>query len=163
MGLFKGIREAKGTEGGNYFKPGNYVVMIERCKEGETRHAIPFFVAECRILKVDIDDPNLVVGRVAAFFVKFDEYPELSLGNVGDFMTAGMKSWFLQHNEPVPEGFFGPGVSEETADAIVSEENILAGTVLAVEAYNKDTKSGNPFTRFRWLPLKSHEDYAQYL
>jgi len=168
MGLFKGIRESKGTEGGIYFKPGNYVVKVERCKEGKKRNGTPFFVAECLILKTDVkDDDQMLPGRHAAFFVQFADYPELSLGNVGDFMTVGMQSWFLQHNETVPEGFFGTGdtprVDEVTADEIVSEENTLSGTIMSLEAYNKPTKENKPFTRHRWSTLRNHEAYAEWM
>lgn len=148
MGLFAKIKGAKGTEGGTYFVPGNYTVRVEKCKEGETRANKPFFAAECRILASNCEE--LKVGATASFFILFDEYPELSLGNVADFMNAAMKSYFIQHTMQIPDGF---EVDEEIANEISGEENILAGTILDVEAYNKQTKGGTDFTRFKWTPV----------
>lgn len=148
MGIFADIKGKSGTEGGNYFVPGNYVVRIEKCKQGKTRSDKPFFAAECRILESDTED--LKVGSTASFFVLFDEYPELSLGNVADFMRAGMSSYFVQ-NKMDPPGDFE--IDEEIAEEISGEENILAGTLISVEAFNKKTKAGNDFTRFKWTPI----------
>jgi hypothetical protein len=152
MGIFANIKGAKGTEGGNYFVPGNYVVRIERCKQDKTRMNKDFFAAECRILASDTED--LKVGSTASFFVLFDEYPELSLGNVADFMNAAMKSYFAQNSMQMPEGF---EVDEEVADEISGEENILAGTLIAVEAFNKKTRADTDFTRFKWTPMTKAE------
>ena len=145
MGLFAKIAGAKGTEGGSYFVPGLYTVKIERCKVGETRANKPFFAAECEILKSNNEE--LKVGASANFFVLFDEYPELSLGNVADFMRVGMQSYFIQNDVDMPAGF---EIDEEVADEIAGEENLLAGVILDVEAYNKKTKQNTDFTRFKW-------------
>ncbi len=152
MGLFAKIKGAKGTEGGSYFVPGMYTVRIEKCKEGETRANKPFFAAECRILSTNCEE--LKVGATASFFILFDEYPELSLGNVADFMNAAMRSYFVQNNMEIPEGFV---VDEEIANEISGEENILAGVVVDVEAYNKKTKSGTDFTRYKWTPITAEK------
>lgn len=148
MGLFAKIKNAKGTEGGSYFVPGMYTVRVEKCKEGETRANKPFFAAECRILASNNEE--MKVDSTASFFILFDEYPELSLGNVADFMNAAMQSYFIQNKMEIPEGFV---VDEEIANEISGEENILAGTIVDVEAYNKKTKSNTDFTRFKWTPI----------
>jgi len=148
MGLFAKIKGAKGTEGGSYFVPGLYAVKIERCKEGKTRAEKPFFAAECKILKSNTEE--LKAGATASFFVLFDEYPELSLGNVADFMNAGMQAYFIQNDVEAPANF---EIDEEIADDIAGEENLLAGIILEVEAYNKKTKQGADFTRFKWKVL----------
>jgi hypothetical protein len=148
MGLFADIKGKTGTEGGNYFVPGNFVVRIEKCKQGETRSNKPFFAAECRILESDAEE--LKVGSSASFFVLFDEFPELSLGNVADFMNAAMASYFVQNKMDPPEDF---EVDEEIAEEISGEENILAGTLISVEAFNKKTRANKDFTRYKWTPI----------
>jgi hypothetical protein len=90
--------------------------------------------------------------------VLFDEYPDLSLGNVADFMNIAMQSYFVQNEMAPPEGF---EVDEEIANEIAGEENILAGTMVAVEAFNKKTKAGNDFTRYKWSPITA-EQVAEY-
>jgi len=152
MGVFTNIKGAKGTEGGQYFVPGNYVVRIDRCKQAQTRMGKDFFAAECKILASDTEE--LRVGSTASFFVLFDEYPDLSLGNVADFMNSCMRSFAQQNNMDLPEGY---EVDEEDAEAISGPPNTLAGTIIGVEAYNKKTRAGSDFTRFKWHPMSKSE------
>ena len=149
MGLFDNIKGARGTEGGQYFLPGTHLVRIQKCKQAQTRMGKDFFVAECEIVETNNED--MKIGSSYSFFVLFDEYPELSLGNVADFMNAGMASYFIQNGEEVPEGF---EVDTDVAEAIAGEENILVGTLLNVEAFIKQTRAGKDFTKFKWTPVE---------
>jgi hypothetical protein len=146
----KDIGKAKGTEGGLYFKPGKYLAQIQRCKMIETQKKHEAFVAEFKIIETDVEDPNLQAGAEPSYFVDMDgEYPDLSLGNVADIMRAGLASLAEQHGEehPVPDQI---ELSDEIANAITEEDNLLAGVYLDVYAFNKPTRAGNDFTRFKW-------------
>lgn len=157
MGLFEDIDKAKGTEGGNYFKPGTYVVQVQKCKQDKTRNDKEFFAADCKIMASNNEE--MPVGASASFFILFDEYPDLSLGNVADFMRAGLCSFVIQKEveQELPKDHNDLPLDEVTADTISGEENILAGILVNVEAYNKTTKKGNDFTRYKWSPITKEQ------
>jgi hypothetical protein len=134
MGIFSGVREAKVTEGGRYIEPGNYIVEIQRCKEGETRKKVEFFVAECRIL--ESDNSNMKPGEEASWMVTADK--DATVGNLKHFAMA-------------TTGCTEDEVDEAGLKEIVSERNPLAGLKMRVYAYNKPTQAGKPFTRVKWI------------
>lgn len=151
MGIYSDIGTAKGTEGGVYFLPGIFRAQIQRCKQTETRKGKPFFVAEFKILQSN--NPGRAVGSSVSFMVTFDlgdkEMFRLQQGNVADFMRVGLAAYAKQKEgvtikpEEVP-------LDEATADKISNQENMLVGTIVDVEAFNKPTKAGTDFTHHRW-------------
>jgi hypothetical protein len=159
LGLFKDIKGKKGTEGGSYFTEGIYLVRIERCKEGKTRgeNGTPFFAGECRILESNSEEKK--VGSSASVFISYAKYPDLALADTADFMNAGMKAWCIQNGVPEEER---EEVDEKTADAITGEDNILVGTIMKIEAYNKKTREKKDFTKFKY-PETTLEDMKPYL
>lgn len=164
MGLWdnvsnKDMNDARSTKGGVYFKPGNYVVRVLRCKELVTRAKDEAFIAECEVL--DSDNPECPVGQRPALYIeKNDAYPTLWLGNVMDFVRAGMSSMAVQAGDEAPEKI---ELTKEIAEAVTGEENLLAGVILLVHAYNTVTKGkGANFTRFEWtVPDKAAIDEYQ--
>ncbi|MFH0899258.1 MAG: hypothetical protein V2A73_01385 [Pseudomonadota bacterium] len=151
--LFQKIKGAKGTGTGKYFAPGLYRVKIERCKADQMRDGADFFVAECRIL--ESSNEVCPVGSSASFFVSFKKWPDLAMGNVADFMNDGFRSYLLQ-NAIGMDDF--EGVDEELADEITGETQLLANTVIDVEAFQKVTKTtGNLFTHHRWKVVDKDE------
>jgi hypothetical protein len=151
MGIYSDIGTAKGTEGGVYFKPGIYRAQIQRCKQTETRKGKPFFVAEFKILQSN--NPERPVGSSVSFMVMFDlsdkEMFRLQQGNVADFMRPGLAAYAKQKKGVTlkPEEV---QLDEPTADTISGVENLLAGVIVDVEAFNKPTKAGTDFTHHRW-------------
>lgn len=165
MGLWDGIsnkdmNEARSTKGGVYFKPGNYVVRVHRCKELVTRAKDEAFIAECEVL--DSDNPECAVGQRPALYIeKNSAYPTLWLGNVMDFVRAAMASMAVQNGDeaPPPESI---ELTKEVAEAVTGEDNLLAGSILMVHAYNTKTKGkGADFTRFEWT-VPDKEALDQY-
>lgn len=163
MGLWDKVKDedinnARSTKGGAYFKPGNYVVRVLRCKELETRAKDEVFIAECEIL--DTDNDECPVGyRPALYIEKNPAYPTLWLGNVADFIRAGMASLAVaQGEEPPPAEKIE--LTKAVGEAVTGEENLLAGVILMVYAFNKETKEKKkPFTRFEWtVPDKAAID-----
>lgn len=154
MGYWKNREEklgdARGTQGGLYFVPGNYIAQIQRCKMIETRDKDEAFIAEFKVLETDVEDVSLKPGAQPSYFVNMDgKFPALSLGNVADLMRAGLASLAEQHgeeHEPQDE----IEITDDIADAITEEDNLLAGVFLKVYAFNKPTKEGKPFTRIKW-------------
>lgn len=145
--FLKGIGSKTGTKGGNYFGPGSYLVQIDRCTAGEGSFSKKKFVAaECTVLETDVE--GLKVGTPKNFLVMVDKFPELALGNIADFFRAGLAAKATALGHPTrPEEI---DLTDEDADDICGEENILAGVRLKLFAYVKETRTGKPFTVHQW-------------
>ncbi len=144
----KNINDASSTKGGLYFEPGNYLVQVQCCKMIVTRNKDNMFVAECIIIKSDSDNKSLQPGAEPAYAVNMDgRFPDLSMGNVADFMRAGLASMAEQVGEEHEE-VDKIEIDDDTANSITDEEeNLLSGVFLEVKAWNKPTREGNDFTR----------------
>jgi len=142
------LRKAHSTEGGLYISPGTYLLEIQRCKMIETLAQEKAFIAEFKV--IESDNPVLQAGAEPSYFVNMEgKYPDLSLGNVTDFMRAGLAAAALE------EGVEAPPAAEtvidpEIATSITGESNVLAGVKIECYAFNKPTKAGKDFTRFKW-------------
>lgn len=152
MGILGGVGGAKGSEGGVYFLPGNYLAEIQRCKLAATRKKRDFFVAEFKIVKSD--NPERKPGALVSFMVMLDkdddEAYRMQLGNVADFMRVGLSA-FAKQTENVDMKPEDVPLDDETAEVkVCGQENMLAGTLLDVHAFNKPTKAGTDFTHHKW-------------
>jgi hypothetical protein len=153
MGVFSNIKEAHGTRGGLYLKPGKYTLQVLRCKLIESFRKDPTFVAELRVVtsEKNSEDEPLAPGSEPSFVINMNgKFPELALGNVADFMRAGLASLADQHNESRPSDISGVEVDEAVASAVSGEDNLLAGVYVTANAFNKKTREGNDFTRITW-------------
>ncbi len=145
------LNEARGTQGGLYFKPGNYLVQVQYCKMIKTQQQHEAFVAEFKIVATDQNDPNLQVGAEPSYFVDMDgKYPDLALGNVADFIRAGLVAASHQAGDEAVPSVDDIELTTDIGKAVTGEENLLAGTFLHAYAFNKPTREGKDFTRFRW-------------
>ncbi len=151
------IKNAKSTEGGLYLPPGNFVVQISKCKMIKTMEGADAFIAEFSVIESDVE--KMKVGEQPSYYVGFGKFPTLSLGNIVDFMRAGLASLAEAHGEEHPP-ISEIEVNEDVAEAITGTENILAGTYLAVYAFNKKTKDGGDFTRMKWSVPKNVAELA---
>ncbi len=149
----KKVKEAKSTKGGVYLLPGNYIIHVQRCKMIEVNPTKKVkddaFIAEFKI--IESDNPKLSAGVEASYYVDMTdtEYPDLSLGNVCDFIRAGYSSLLIQNGEESPP-IEDIEVSVQDCKEVTGTENTIAGVFLRVVAYNKPTKAGKDFTRVNW-------------
>lgn len=142
------INDEKGTEGGLYFAPGNYVAEIQRCKMIKTLKKDDAFVAEFKVIESDV--VKIGPGSEPSFFVNMDgKHPKLALGNVADFMRAGLAALAAAAGEECPP-IDEIELDTPTCEAITGADNILAGVKLAIYAFNKPTQAGKDFTRIKW-------------
>ena len=149
MGVFSKIKDAKGSRGGRYIMPGSYVVQVMRCRMVDSFKGNTNFIAELLVVETDNDD--LAVASEPSFVINMNsDYPDLALGNVADFMRAGLASLADQHDEGRPEDLDEVEVNEEVADTIAGEDNLLAGVFLTAKAWNHETRKGTDFTRIKW-------------
>lgn len=169
MGLWSNIKDqdvnnASGTKGGVYLKASlegsNYTVLVHRCSEKETRKKVNAFIAELEV--VATDNENCPVGYRPSFFVQDNPlYPDMALGNIADFLRAGLASMAQsQGGEEEPDDI---ELTKAIGEACTGEENLLAGTYLQVYVYNKKTKEKKEdFTHHVWsVPANVAELVAQ--
>ena len=153
MGLFTKIKDARGTRGGLYVTPGNYVFRVKRCIMKESFKGDPNFIAELETIssQKSADNDPLAPNSAPSYVVNLKgKYPDLALGNVADFMRAGLASLADQHHEERPSSIEEIEVDEEIAEAITGESNLLAGVYLAAHAFNHKTRDDKDFTRVEW-------------
>jgi hypothetical protein len=135
MGMFGKINEARYSEGGIYVLPGVFRFEIQKCKSGHTRAQVPFFVAELAVL--ESNNPERPVGSSCSYMVTLDKEP--ALGNIRHFCAVACGSDIEE-------------VGEAEVEAIVAENNPLAGVKIRCSAVNITTKKGQPFTKCKFLP-----------
>jgi hypothetical protein len=133
MGLFKGVQNAPDyADGGSYFKDGKYLVLIDVCKQGETRENKEFAVIENTIIRST--NAEIPPGKsVSAMHMKNDSF----LSNIAHFASRVM-------GVPKEE------LDEETCEGLFSEENPARGMVMRVEAKTVKTKAGGDYTKTKW-------------
>lgn len=145
MGLFSGVEKAKASLGGNYLKPGNYRVRIDKVKQGESRKNGGFIAVEMTILEVlsTTEDKPHLPGEQATYMymTKFDSF----LGNWKAFVMGVMDC-----NEAE--------VTEEESAKIIGETQPFSGLTVPVQAVNVKTKAGGDFTKAIWGPAEELQE-----
>lgn len=159
MGLFKGMKHARPTAGGNYLKPGDYPALeIQRITTVDSQNpeaqGSSFYVVELLVLaepkKTDAEiDPN-PVGSKPSWLVQLPgKFPDLAMGNIKNFLLAAYGSMADLEGNDRPEM---DDIDEGLADASCDDDGPLVGYVVACNAFNKKTKRDTNFTRVNWSP-----------
>jgi len=162
MGVFSNINKAGGSGGGLYIVPGKYIFFIKRCKmiQGDFSKD-RYFIAELEVIsatKTAENAPNHV-GSEPDYMVNLDgKFPDLAMDNIADFMRVGMAGLADMSGEDRPEDPFTLDIDEETADSICEEDNLLAGTFIECNAFNKPTRDKKDFTRTKWSVPKNLDE-----
>lgn len=143
------IKNARGTKGGVYFTPGNYLVRIDRCKEISTRGQKDVFIAECTVLESD-NDKTTKGSHPSVYIEDNPAYPNMALGNIADLMRAALASKADQLGAERPEDPEEIEIDMDVAKAVTGDDNILAGVILQVNAFNKKTLKDKDFTRLAY-------------
>lgn len=152
MGLFSGIKDAKATQGGNYLKPGMYLVQVLRVNIGKTRKGVDFFAVDMKVLGSNSDEHGL--GSVVNWFVGFDK--DASLGNCKAFACA-----VLSNALPEGQDFDESTITEEVMEGLVADNGkAIQGQKLRVQVTLVPTKTGGQFSRHLWFREKSAEAAA---
>jgi len=154
----KDINSASGSRGGLYLAANaNFVVEVQRCQMIKKRNGDNCFIAELKVLQTDCEDEKMKPGSLPAFFVNMDgDWPDLSLGNVADFMRAGLACMAEMVGED-HDDIEDIEVSPDVADSITEEDNLLAGTIMGVYTF---TKEGKTFTNHRWSIPDNLNDFV---
>jgi hypothetical protein len=136
MGLFGTIGEAKFSEGGVYILPGVYRVEVLSVITKRTRAGWDGFIVEMKIL--ESKNPERLPGSVCSWMVKLGQADSPGMGNVKQFLSAALNCDMSQ-------------ITEQLAEAAVSPQNPLKGTILQASAVNITTKQNRPFTKVKWF------------
>lgn len=151
MGVFKDIKEAKTPSGsGQVFLPGKFLLKLGACKliESSVKRASTFFIAEFEV--VESDNEKRKPGSSMSWVIDLTggKYPDLSLGNVKNFLHVAYSSFMLQAGEEPPAE---EDIDEKMSNDAVSEENPLCGVFVSAEAWNKQTRDKeSEYTRVKW-------------
>lgn len=137
MGLFKGVESAKASLGGNYLRPGNYKVRVDRVKEGESRKNGGFIAVEMTILEIidsATDRPHVLGEQTTYMYMtKFDSF----LGNWKAFVMG-------------VTGCDESEVTEEESANIISDKQPFSGLICPLQTVNIVTRAGHDFTKAIW-------------
>lgn len=147
MGVFAKIKGKRASQGGNYIKPGNHKLKIKQLKltDSQVKQNKVYFIAENVVIESDVHKPGEEVSMVVDMT---GDYPDMSLGQVNDFLYKAACSMAAEQGDELPEEDV---VDEDFAKEAVGEDNPFMGVVLdcyGFEKQNKD-KSG-VYTRYKW-------------
>ena len=151
MAKLTGIGSARSRSGGgSWFVPGRFRVRIERVTSRETRNGEDMVAVEAEILSSTADE--LPVGaRASQVFVLSanKEKRDMTLTDLAEFMKVGLTALAINNGaaNTTPETVI---FNDDIAEEVCGLDNLLAGIVLDVVAFNKLTRAGGDFTRVTW-------------
>ena len=141
MGRFSGVNKARQSGGGNWWKKGKYRTRITKV-EFRNGHKGESYIIEGEVLASS--NPEILVGETRSQVIKMDK--ESALGNIGSFMgvCAAVMTGENLANPDLNE------VTEADVEASHGEDQPLVGLELEIDAYDIETKAGNPFTVIKY-------------
>lgn len=160
-GRFARVGKAEASGRGNYFPNLTmiYLIAVSAAKVIDTRANDTAFILECEVKKVLVGDTVGPDGKlradgdgrtVPAPGEKRSWYCNLS----NDAGPADMRKFAeMLYGMLEMEGEMTDSAIEELCEHICDEEeNPLAGQLLKLSTYNRNTRKGTPFTVHDWFP-----------
>ena len=149
MGVFSNMRKVDPTQGGLYFKEGNYLVEILSCKlqeSGRTKGKV-FLIIETKVL--ESNNEEMKVGMEPSCVINMTgDNADMGERNAKNFFMAAYSVFADANNEERPEV---EDIDEEACDSAIGEEQPLVGLQVGVKAFDKKKKdSEDVFTRINW-------------
>lgn len=152
MGIFdnRGMGNVAPDKAGNYFKDGDHLVLVTKCKEDTNGQGQGIFVAECMVLETD--NPEVTPGTKFDFVknVGAAKYLQSTLGEIKSFLQAGLAALADANGEERPGDVASIKCDDEEAKFCVSPEGPLVGTFLKVKVWGKPTEGGGVYTKHKW-------------
>jgi len=141
MGIAKRVAKAHASVSAKYFKPGQYLVWVERCKEVVNGSGDDVFVAECHVLETDSEQRKAGDSCDWVQNFRFKSAP----GNVKALMLA------LGLDEDGAE-------DPDTLEEILGEANAAHGIVLEADCSSIVTKENKKDIDIVFFSAVSEED-----
>lgn len=142
-GFFGGVDKARKGRG-IWIIPGWYIVKILSIKAIESWDDTPYFIVEVKVLMSSLK--SRPKGTVMSWVVDMTKAP--ALGNVRDFASIITDAPFEQ-------------IDEDVCNALVSDDQPCAGTVLELSATQIETKKHTPFTKCSWTLVGTFQEYLK--
>jgi len=155
MGLFDKISQVKASQNADYFRPGTYVVSVDRVKTDKARSGSEYVAAETTILAV-LEVKHNADGQPMSHAVGDQPSHLIMDGGNG-------KDMFLPNVKAMVMGLIGceeADVDAEACQQMVSASQPMAGLVARVEAREITTKAGTPFTKVCWIGTLTQAEFA---
>ncbi len=157
----KEVEEASGSKGGDYFKPGNFIVELDKIKVDKTWDGTHYFVADLVVVKSSIPDVIKVGDRKAFYTQKHPKYPSMFMADVKHFLQATQACYLLQNNmeKDVPKDIHckntGITINKDVIGWAVGEDQPMRGTEMRLYVFEKPKKH-TPTEMF------THHNFQQY-
>ncbi len=158
MGIYDGIEGvAPAGKGGQYFKPGKFLVEITAVKQVKSQAGAGiFFIVETKVLESD----NAEIPVNAERSQVIDVHKKMGLPNIKAFVAAASgfdpsQADTVTHEvEEYWSKLIGESLSfSKICELLVSDANPLAGIEMRLECVNVKTKeTKQDFTKHVWSP-----------
>jgi len=157
-GLVTSLGTAKNGAGGEYFEPGhNFKVVIEKCEWLKARDKREYVIVNAQILTSDCEKQG--PGRKPSYMINMSI--DAGEGNLNGFLRIALTKLALADGEeldPKDDDYWLEQLdcTEEESqgrailDAVLGEDNILAGVELYLYTKPVLTKAKKPFTVHEW-------------
>jgi len=153
MGIFRGVENARVTEGGNYLEKGDYDLEIIKVVQDQTRKKVDFIAVTFKV--IGSDNPKYKIGDIVDWFNGADK--DAFLSNAKEFGKAGLQAI---SDAEIAEADITEAVMEELfpdqrqKDAPKSP---LIGYRVRCRVVPKPIKSkpGEFFSRHYWYPIRA--------
>jgi delta 1-pyrroline-5-carboxylate dehydrogenase len=160
MGRFAGLGGIKTNQGGLYFLPGDYEVMLEEIKFFLNRKKQDTFVVAAKVLKSTCSEraPGCKPSQV---IILKEDILETVMGNIKQFAGAvlgiGDPDSFVADIDPsIPEDTPEAATDrfwEETLESLVSDEQPAKGVVIKLNVTTIKTRENKDFNKHVWGPV----------
>lgn len=138
---FSGIGSAQVGKGGNFFKPGTYLVQIKSCLFKVSRKRDDLYIIEATICKALASGEGSNMENSSASQVLNLTKHDAAMGNVKGFLCALLNC---------KEEDLSDAEWEAAAELSCSDEQPFAGNYALVEVREVKTKAGGDFTLHQW-------------
>jgi hypothetical protein len=166
-GLVTSLGSAKNGAGGEYFEPGhNFKVVVENCEWLTARDKREYVIINTQILESDCEKQG--EGRKPAYMINMSIDP--GEGNLNGFLRIALTQLAKADEEvldPKDDDYWGEqldcseigkdddgqpiyGGGRAILDAVLGENNVLAGVELYLYTKPILTKEKKPFTIHEW-------------
>jgi len=158
MSLFKGMKDAKLTERGNYLDDGSYDLEIEFVQLKNTRKAGDAFIVDCTVLASS--NPKHPVGSKRNWYQSLKD-KDIAFAAILEFAIAvfGFSQKKIEDEPKIKE--LQAGIEEIMDQACDKAKQVLKGQKLHVEVETIKTKEkGLPFARHKFTPYEAPKTAA---